>query len=311
MIKIAHITTIDLSLKYLLLNQLVFIKDQGYQVTGISSPGPYVKDLEDAGIRHIPVLISRRLISPLADLVSLIRLVGLFRQEEFQIVHVHTPKASFLGQVAARIAGVPIVIRTLHGFYFHDGTQPLLRRAMILLERFAARFSDAILSQNSEDIQTAIENRICPSEKISYLGNGIDLHLFSPEAVDPEKLAQAREEFGLDPNKRVVGFVGRLVAEKGVLEIFQTAKILSSQFDDLQFLIVGPVEEAKIDGVTPQMAADQGIEEICKFVGFQDDMPLIYALMDIFILPSHREGFPRSLMEAWGWPMASAQMLYC
>ena len=169
---------------------------------------------------------------------------------------------------------------------------------MVLLERFAARFSDAILSQNREDIQTAVEERICHREKISYLGNGIDLQRFSPESVDAEKLTQLREEFGLDPDKRVVGFVGRLVAEKGVLEIFQAAQILLAQLDDLQFLFVGPVDVAKKDAVTPQMAADLGLEKPCKFVGFQDNMAEIYALMDVFVLPSHREGFPRSLMEA-------------
>ena len=169
---------------------------------------------------------------------------------------------------------------------------------MILLERFVARFSDAILSQNSEDILTANKEKICPQEKISFLGNGIDLQLFSPESIDLKKLDKLREAFDLDPNKRVVGFVGRLVAEKGVLELFQAACEISNRLGDVQFLFVGPVDTDKRDAVTPQMAADLGISEICKFVGFQDDMPSIYSLMDIFVLPSHREGFPRSLMEA-------------
>ena len=255
-------------------------------------------EIKYIGIEHIPVLISRKVLSPARDLIGLFQLFLVFRQKQFDIVHTHTPKASFIGQIAARVAGTPIVIRTLHGFYFHDGSNLLLRRVMILLERFAARFSDAILSQNREDIQTAVEERICHREKISFLGNGIDLQCFSPESVDAEKLTQLREEFGLDPDKRVVGFVGRLVAEKGILEIFQAAQILLAQLDDLQFLFVGPVDVAKKDAVTPQMAADLGLEKSCKFVGFQDNMPEIYALMDVFVLPSHREGFPRSLMEA-------------
>lgn len=298
MIRIAHLTTVDLSLRYLLLNQLIFLKKNGYRVAGISSPGPNVAELERAGIQHIPVPISRSLISPLRDLLSFIRLVLVLRKENFDILHVHTPKASFLGQVAARIAGVPLVIRTLHGFYFHDGTSPTVRRAMILLERFAGRFSDAILSQNSEDIQTAIAEKICTSEKISYLGNGIDLKLFNPESVNKDKLDKLREEFDLDPKKRVMGFVGRLVVEKGVLELFQAARLVIDHLDDVQFLFVGPVDTAKKDAVTPGTAADLGIGELCNFIGFQDDMPGIYALMDVFVLPSHREGFPRSLMEA-------------
>jgi len=298
MINLAHITTIDLSLRYLLLNQLKFFKDQGFRVVGISSSGPNVNVIEDGGIQHISVPISRQLFSPLADLFSLVKLVNVLRKEKFQIVHVHTPKASFLGQVAARIAGTPIIIRTLHGFYFHNGTKPLLRKVLILIERFAARYSDAILSQNSEDIKTAVREKICSPEKISFLGNGIDLQLFNPDSIEQERLDKLRDEFEIDPQKKIVGFVGRLVAEKGVLEIFQAIQEISSRLDDVQFLFVGPVDVGKKDAVTPQTAADLGIEEFCKFVGFQDDMPSIYALMNVFVLPSHREGFPRSLMEA-------------
>jgi glycosyltransferase involved in cell wall biosynthesis len=221
-IKIAHITTIDLSLRYLLFNQLQSIKAAGYAVTGISTPGPDVPVLTAAGIPHISAPMKRTL-SPLADLKALAHLVRIMRRERFTIVHTHNPKPGLLGQLAARLTGVPFVVNTLHGFYFHDGTKPAIRRFYITLEKLAARCSDVILSQNSEDIQTAVAEGICSPAKIKFLGNGIDLHRFDRRRIEPTALAHRRAEFNLDPTRPVVGFVGRLVAEKGILELLQAA----------------------------------------------------------------------------------------
>src|SRR6266480_3246854 len=126
-VKIAHVTTVDVSLRYLLLNQLQSLREAGYEVVGISAPGPEVAHLEAAGIRHIAVVMTRNL-TPLADLVSFWRLYQIMRREHFSIVHTHTPKAGLLGQLAARLAGVPLVINTVHGFYLHSGMRPIARR---------------------------------------------------------------------------------------------------------------------------------------------------------------------------------------
>jgi len=295
--RIAHVTTVDLSLRYLLLNQLASIRDAGYEVVGISAPGPDVDVVEAEGIRHIAIPMTRQF-TPCADVLSLWRLYRAIRRERFAIVHTHTPKPGLLGQVAARLAGVPIVINTLHGFYFHDHMHHAWRRFYILTEKIAARCSDVILSQNSEDIQTAIREGICHPEKIKYLGNGIDVRRFNPANLDPETLAQKRRELGLPADAPVVGFVGRLVAEKGVLELLAAARTVVERLPGVRFLFVGPVDREKSDAITPELAAEYGLSEVCVFVGRRQDMPEMYGLMDVFALPSHREGFPRSPMEA-------------
>lgn len=298
--KVAHITTIDMPLRYFLLNQLLSIQQAGYDVSGISSPGPEVPVIEAAGIRHIPVPMTRRF-TPLADLVSLWRLIRILRRGGFTIVHAHFPKPALLGQLAARFVGVPIVVRTLHGFYFHDLMHPIVRRFYITLEKIAAHCSDLILSVNKEDVDTAVREGICDLTKIQLIGPGgigLDLTRFDPKCVSHLTIAQKRAELGIPNNARVVGFVGRLVEEKGVLELLQAARIVMQGIPEVRFLIIGPIDHEKPGAITPAAAGEYGVADKSIFTGMRQDMPELYALMDVFVLPSYIEGFPRSAMEA-------------
>lgn len=295
--KIAHISTIDMALSLLLLNQLKCLQQSGYDVVGISAPGPYLPSIEAAGIRHIPIPMTRQF-TPFADLVALKKLCEVLRRERFTIVHTHTPKAGLLGQLAARIVGVPIIVNTVHGYYFHDHMPAFWRSFYIMIEKMAARCSHSILSHNSEDVQTAIREKISPAEKIKYLGSGIDVQRFDRMRLDETLLETKRRDLGLSRKNQVVGFVGRLVREKGILELFTAAQQILRHKPATKFLIVGPIDDWKADALTPAAAREYGIADACIFTGLRNDMPELYALMDVFVLPSHREGFPRSPMEA-------------
>lgn len=299
-LKVAHVTTIDESLTYLLLDQMLSIRDAGYEVVGISSPGVQVPVLEAAGIRHIAAPMTRRL-TPHADLLSLWRLCRAMRRERLAIVHTHTPKAGLLGQLAARMAGVPIVVNTLHGMYLHDRMPPLARRAYILTETVAARCSDLILSQNREDMETAVREGVCPAEKIRYLGNGIDLSRFDPRGVSGERKRRWRQELGLPVAGPVVGFVGRLAGKrKGLFDLLAAARLLRGRLPEVRLLIVGASDKGKPDAVNADTAAEYGVADCCLFVGQRPNHELarMYALMDLLVLPSLFEGVPRVVMEA-------------
>ncbi len=296
-ITIAHVCTVDMSLRYLLLNQLRFLKGRGYRVLGVSSAGPDVDVVKAAGIEHIAVPMTRRF-SPVADLNALLDLTRVFQRERVDIVHTHNPKPGLIGQLAARLAGVPVVVNTIHGFYFHDHMPPLPRRFYILMEQLAAAQSDHILSQNPEDIVTAITEHIAPASRLEPLGNGIDLQRFDPARIDVAAIAATREKLGFKVDDLVVGFVGRLVEEKGLRELFEATALLRHKHPRVRLLVIGPPDPEKPDALDERAAAVAGIDDITVFAGLRHDLPELYSAMDVFVLPSHREGFPRSPMEA-------------
>lgn len=296
-IKIAHVTSIDLSLRYLLLDQLRSIQQAGYHVIGISSPGPEVSSLEAAGIRHIAAPLTRN-VTPWADLMALWRLYQVMRRERFTIVHCHTPKAELLGQVAARLAGVPVVVDTFRGIYYRQDMHLIWRRLFVLMARVAARCADVVLSQSEENRQMAIREGICQPHKIKFLGNGVDVRRFDRGALQAKNVEKTRCELSLPAGVPVVGFVGRLVKGKGIIELLRAAHIILQQIPSTRFLMIGPADDDKADAVNPAIARGFELGEACIFTGMRQDMPELYALMDVFVLPSHRESFPRSPMEA-------------
>lgn len=299
-IKIVHVTTVAQSLQGLLLNQMKSIQSAGCEVVGISSPGKEVAGLEAEGLRHIAIPMSRK-VTPWLDLVSLLRLYRVMRKERFTIVHTHTPKAGLLGQLAARLAGVPIIVNTVHGFYLHDLMHPVERRLYLSLEKIAARCSHLILSQNQEDLETAIAMGLCAPDKIKHLGNGIDLSVFDRDRITQDERCRKRDELGIPPDAKVVGFVGRLAGKrKGFLDFLAAGKSVVSQCPDVRFVIIGDADLGKADAVRPAVADNYGLADHCLFLGARPngEMPSLYGIMDVLVLPSLFEGIPRVVMEA-------------
>jgi glycosyltransferase involved in cell wall biosynthesis len=203
-----------------------------------------------------------------------------------------------LGQLAAKLAGAPIIINTVHGFYFHDRSPAASKWFFILCEKIAGFFSSKILFQSAEDLQSARRYRIGREKALFYLGNGIDLDRFNPKSISCEESLSLRESLGIPIGYFIVGFVGRLVKEKGLIELFEAARIVHEKIPHVRFLFVGQVDSEKKDALTPGVAVDKGVSSICHFIGKRDDMNKLYSLMDVFVLPSHREGLPRAPMEA-------------
>jgi glycosyltransferase involved in cell wall biosynthesis len=298
-VKVAQVTTVDMTLRYVLLCQLRDLKRRGYEIAGISTPSSDGMVLCEEGIRLIALTMTRR-ITPIRDLISLCRLVHVMRREQFSIVHTHTPKANLLGQCAARLANVPVRIATVHGLLFTERTPLLKRWCFEVIERLSALWAHRVFLINKDDLETVLKRRIVKEEQIFLLpaGLGVDVELFDPWKVSTLAIQQRREALGIPEHCKVIGFVGRLVVEKGVLDLFEAVVRVSAVIKNLRVLFIGPVDDAKADAVEPGIAAHYGLSKICVFAGLQDDMPECYALMDVLVLPSHREGQPRVTMEA-------------
>lgn len=299
--RVAHVANDDVALWYLLRQQLRSLSRAGYEVVAISAPGKDIHQLQEMGIQHIAVPFTRSMHTPHRDLQALIQLVRIFRRENFAIVHTHNPKPGIIGQIAAKIAGVPVIVNTLHGFYLHDKMSVVTRRFYLALEKIAARCSDLILSQNREDMDIAIHERICPPQKIKYLGNGIDLSQFDPTRVPASEVARKRAELGIPPNAKVVGFVGRLAARrKGFVDFLRAGRQVIARAPDVYLLVVGEPDWGKPDAVQPTIAREYGLAERFIYLGKRpnSELPILYALMDVLVLPSLFEGIPRVVMEA-------------
>ena len=308
--KVLHVTTADSSLELLLRPQLEAFQAAGYDVVTASAPGPYVPSLEAAGIRHIPMDHATRSMDLREDVAALREMFQVFRREKPDIAHTHNPKPGWYGRVTARAAGVKGVVNTVHGLYASP-TDTWQRRYLIYaLERVASSFSDSELVQNPEDLAVLKKLRV-PESKLGLLGNGVDLNRFTPP--DPERRRRAREALGIAPHEVAVGAVGRLVWEKGIRDLIDAARQLPWLVDDVRVFIAGPLDPAKDDGLAEadldRITAESGVE----FLGERADVESVYDALDIYVLASHREGFPRSAMEAaaMGIPVVASDIRGC
>ncbi len=222
--RLVHVTTTDMSLAWLLGPQLAAFGAAGYEVIGVSAPGPFVDGLTQLGVTHVPWAHATRAMAPGRDLLAGAELYRILRRLRPDIVHTHNPKPGWWGRPAARLARVPVVVNTVHGLYALP-SDPRPKRAMVYaLERAAAACSDGELVQNPEDV-VQLERLRVPASRLHLLGNGIDLARFDPDRDRERRRDAARRVFGAGPDEVVVGVVGRLVAEKGLAEVLAAAAL--------------------------------------------------------------------------------------
>lgn len=291
------------------------LAEEGYDVESACGAGAYASEMARAGYTvHTPRM--SRTLSPARNLASLWDLWRLMSRGRYDVVHVHTPVAAAVGRLAAAAARTRIVIYTAHGFYFHDRMSPGARIAATWAERAMGRLTHMLLTQSAEDAQAAIREGIAPQDRVRWISNGVDVGRFSPPG--PEGARSAREAWGIAPHERVVGFMGRLVREKGILELVDALRSLSRDVPSLVLLVAGDSAAAgdrdqETAALVRRMAEDGGLPYRIVFTGFIDDVEKMMSAVDVFALPSHREGMPRSVIEAMacGRPVVASDIRGC
>lgn len=298
-IRLVHMTTVPYALFYVT-GQVGYMKRRGFDVYALSSPGGLLSQFskqEDVPVKAVDM---ERRITPFRDLQALFRIWRWFRQIRPTIIHAHTPKGGLLGMLAGWLAGVPVRIYHLHGLRFVTVTG-WKRRLLIVTERWACRLAQQVLCVSASVEALARDAGLCPPEKIKVLlqgsCNGVDAtQRFNPAHVPPASREEVWARFGIPADAFVLGFVGRIVWSKGVVELVEAWKTLREEFPNLHMLMVGPIEPE--DPLPAEVEAALRNDSRIHLVGQDWDTPPLFASMDVLVLPTYREGLPIVLLEA-------------
>ncbi|HEY5598251.1 MAG TPA: glycosyltransferase family 4 protein [Kiloniellales bacterium] len=309
--KICEICAVDYTMYQLLRPLLRKLRDAGHEVVGVCADGPMLDPMRAEGFR-IECIPSVRRLSPIAHVRAFLALRRIFRRERFDIVHAHTPIVSLVARLAAAATGVPKVAYTAHGFYFHEHMPYAVRRLFIAAEWLAGRCTDILMTQSAEDAESARRYRLCRGA-IETIGNGVDLRAFQPPAeIGARSRSNLRRELGAGPADRVVVTIGRLVKEKGFRELFQAMRQV-----DAKLWVIGERLPSEYSGALAPMlrdiADDPDLGARVSLLGRRDDVPALLSAADVFVLPSYREGMPRSIIEAMasGLPVVATNIRGC
>lgn len=296
--KILELCAIDQTMKVFLKPLTKELIYRGFEVVGVCSKGLYTEELKKDGIHIINIPIERK-IRFFSNIQSIYRLYKILKTERPDVLHVHTPVASILGRIAGKFARVPIIIYTAHGFYFHENINPIKYRLFLNIEKYTARFfTDFIFTQSKEDASTAIQKGFADKERILCIGNGVDvISKFNPKNVDIEHVDRINSEFCFTDENIIITFIGRLVREKGIVELLEAFSTIDN--DSVRLLIVGDIDQGCRDNSTKNFILNKyKPNKNVIFTGFREDIHNILYRTDIFCLPSYREGMPRTIIEA-------------
>lgn len=270
------------------------LREQGWEVDYAGTPGKTLEVIRQAGYTVYPIPALQREIRPWRDFRALSQLRQVLRQQQYQVVHTHTSKGGILGRLAAKMAGIPAILHTVHGFAFHELSSPFQRLLYVRLEKTAAHWCDRLITVNEEDRLQALKYGIAKPEDIITVYNGIDTQPFDQALLQVEQ--SSHEHSLVEPGSGLlVGMVARLAPSKAPLDFIHAASLVLSQRQDVKFVLVG---DGPLQSQLEYEVNRLGLGDNILFTGFRQDVPQLLAAMDVFVLTTLWEGLPISLLEA-------------
>lgn len=296
--KIIRITTVPISLKILLNEQLKFMNNH-FEVVGVASEGKELKEVEEReGIRTISLNMSRE-ITPLKDFISLFNMIFLLLKEKPDIVHTHTPKAGIVGMLASLICRVPHRLHTVAGLPVMEA-KGKKKKLLLFVEKLTYACATKVYPNSKGLEEYILDNNLTSQHKLKVVGygssNGIDTEYFKKTDEVLKSSKQIRAKYHLE-DRFIFCFVGRIVKDKGTDELICTFSKLSDEFENISLLLVGNYEN-DLDPISENsIHTIQNSKNIIE-VGYQNDIRPYLASSDCFVLPTYREGFPNVVLQA-------------
>lgn len=298
---ILHVVNIYFVIPYFLGNQLTYFLEKGYDIHIICSPSKELKDYakqQRFKYKEIPIL---RKISLVQDLKSVWQIFRYIRKNKIEIVTGHTPKGGLLAMIAAFLAGAKIRIYFRHGLVY-ETSKGLKRYLLVTMDRLTSCLATKIVCVSPSVARRSLEDRLNPASKQLVLAhgtcNGIDIHRFSKDAINELSLVNLRNKYAISDKDYVIGFSGRLVRDKGIVELVEAFREIHKKYPNTKLLLVGMLEAR--DAVPVSVVQEIQSNPAIIHTGYVDNrqMEYFYAMMHVFVLPSYREGFPTSVLEA-------------
>lgn len=295
--KIVLVGSIDVDARLELMQYL----SGDFDVSAFGSSPALQEKFQAEGFSYSVYTLSRRA-NPITDLFTLVQLFLLFRKIKPQLVHAFDTKPCVWARIAARLAGVPVVVGTLPGLgslYVSDSfLNRLIRFVYQFLQKIACSLSDLTIFQNKDDAAQFIKAGIVSAQKVMVIpGSGVSTEIFSRAQISEIAMTALREELNIQFGQVVVTMVSRLIKSKGVFEFMEAAKEVRDCNPNVYFLLVGPVDTESLDRLNEDEL--ERLKKVVSWIGPRRDIASILAISDIFVLPSaYREGIPRVLLEA-------------
>ena len=298
--RILRITTVPISLRLLLEGQMEFLRANGFEVLTVSSSGPDADFLKGQGIAHQAVPMTR-MITPFRDLYCLLSIMVIILRFKPDMVHTHTPKAGLLGMMASWACRVRVRIHTVAGLPLMEASG--WKRQLLKLTERITYWCAHLVYPNSAGLRKYLfaEFGISDEQKkfrviANGSSNGIDINHFSVTNELEQRALTVRRELSILPGELVFAFVGRIVKDKGIVELVEAFKVTRSQVNS-KLILIGPYED-ELDPLPSEtrLFLEQDPDVHC--VGFQQDVRPWMKAADIFVFPSYREGFPNVVLQA-------------
>jgi len=307
-----QLCAVDFTAFHLLRPLMLASRADGWEVEFACAEGPGAVALRTEGFRHRAIPFSRAT-SPTAQFRAVAALVASLQRDSPDLVHTHTPVGGMVGRLGGIIVGNSVLVHTFHGLPFVGGVpRTVLERGFLRIERFLASRTRFFFSQAAGDLQDAIRLGIAWPDRALVIGNGVDLGRFVPDTV---RRRRVRDELQIPQGAIVALFVGRLVREKGILELADAALSLVT-LDTLHFVVAGaelPSDRTGVGGSLDSHPVVKALGARWHRVGYRTDVDALLNAADMFVLPTFREGLPRSLIEAMaaGVPVVTTHIRAC